>query len=56
MDPANDKEAKRLKQAEYARQLQQDDGSMSVPQQQHRQVPSDNGVGGLGNIGESEIE
>ena len=59
----SDKEAKRNKQAEYARQLQQDNGSGPTQQrqqyeQQHQyqqqphQALDDNGGGGLGNIGE----
>jgi hypothetical protein len=59
-NPMSDKEAKRNKQAEYARQLQQDNGSgLPAQQQQHHQYQQqphqalgDNGGGGLGHIGE----
>ena len=61
-NPISEKEAKRNKQAEYARQLQNDHGSASQQQlqyqQQHRQMPNDNdsaGGGGLGNIGTNII-
>lgn len=58
-NPISDKEAKRNKQAEYARQLQQDNGSGPPAQQQqqhqyrqqHHSNDAGGGGGGLGSIG-----
>ena len=49
--PQNDKESRRNKQAEYARQLRNDNTTVPAQSSHNRNFSNDSGAGGLGVIG-----